>query len=165
MVKVTLRSIEPLRILFEPVRVFAVTAVLVAAACSSAGTTGVDPDPSFEVEERDGVVFMTQNVVPEAMMDALYMGRVFLAEDGCLRLETAETASPVWPQGYDFSVSDGRIRVLDRDGEVVGTVGEEFHLPGGLVPELSDAMGFDQADRDLAESRCPGDYWIVGEDE
>lgn len=161
----TRRPIEPLRILFEPFRVLSVTAVLAAAACSSADIGGLEPDPSFEMEERDGVVFMTQNVVPAAMMDALYMGRVFLAEEGCLRLETSETASPVWPKGYGFSVAGGEIRVLDRDGEVVGTVGEEFRLPGGLVPELSDAMGFDQADRDLAESRCPGDYWIVGEDD
>lgn len=41
-------------------------------------------------------------------------------------------------------------------------MGGSFSLGGGEVPELSDTMGFTQADRDLAEDHCPGRYLIVG---
>lgn len=138
------------------------TTVLAVAACSSNSATGADPDPGLQVADDAGIVFMTQNVVPEAMMDALYMGGVVLAEDGCLRLETPDASTVVWPKGFSVSLAGEEVQVVNEVGEPVGTIGDEFELPGGEVPELSDAMGFDQDDRDAAESRCPGHYWIVG---
>lgn len=138
------------------------TLTALAAACSSSGLTGADPDPGLQVADHAGIVFMTQNVVPQTMMAALYVGRVVKSEDGCLRLDTPEAPTAVWPKGFSASLAGEEVQVMDEVGEPVGKIGEEFKLPGGEVPVLSDAMGFDQDDRQAAESRCPGRYWIVG---
>ena len=137
-------------------------AVTLTAACSSDPPTGPELEAGIQVHEDAGVVFLTQNVIPEAIMGALFEGRVLLDDEECLRLDYPDAHTAIWPLGYQVVVEGEEIRVLDRDGEHVGTVGGEFALPGGEVTELSDAMGFDQDDRDLAASRCPGRYWIVG---
>lgn len=136
-------------------------ALLGAGACSSTSPTGIDPEPTLEIVEDAGVVLMTQNVIPTATMEALFEGRVVADEDGCLRLDSADGHTVVWPHGYGLSGGIGQVRILDRDGEPVGTVGGEFSLGGGEVTELLEAMGFTADDRARAEERCPGRYWIV----
>lgn len=136
-------------------------ALFAAGACSSTSPAEVDLPVTLQIVEDAGVVFMTQNVIPTATMAALFEGRVIADEDGCLRLDSADGHTVVWPHGYELTGGIDQVRILDRDGEPVGAVGGEFTLGGGEVTELLEAMGFTAEDRARAEERCPGRYWIV----
>lgn len=134
-----------------------------AVACSS------DPlDPpvaaTFQVEsvgEGDPILMMTQSVVPTAVMDAYFEGLIEVDEAGCLRLDGGGGATVVWPLGYTGVATTEGVAILDTDGAGVGHVGGTFSFGGGMVPELLATLGFTQADRNLAGSLCPGNYWIV----
>ncbi|HUG41028.1 MAG TPA: hypothetical protein VMM12_11105 [Longimicrobiales bacterium] len=137
---------------------------LAAGACSS--VTGIAPQDTVAADNIEarigaGVVFLTMTFTPDASMDALFEGPVTADENGCLRLVSADLHTVVWPHGHSFEQVGGTIRILDASGDLVGRVGETFRLPGGEVESLHDGLGFTQADRDLAESHCPGRYWIV----
>lgn len=132
------------------------------AGCGAPGSTDPGVDAQLHVEEVAGVAFMTQNVVPDEMMEARYEGRVVLADDGCLRLDTPDAHTVVWPRGYTLRAEDGELGVLDEDGAETGVGGESFTLGGGEVTVLLASLGFTDADRERAGERCPGRYWIVG---
>lgn len=139
--------------------------VIATASCS----TGTGPDGFSEradhllVTHGAGVLFLTQNVIHEVTMDALFEGAVSPDESGCLRLDIEGDygVTAVWPRGYALRTLDGALHVVDGDGTPVGPVGGPFALGGGEVTELTDAMGFTAADRELAEATCPGRFWIV----
>lgn len=143
----------------------AALAVLVSlGACSPAtGPQLKDVIEADGVAARIGsdVVFLIMTFTPGTHMQALFQGRVTADADGCLRLDLPDAHTVVWPEGYDFESVDGAIRIVSGSGEPVGTVGEEFALPGGEVTSLHDGLGFTSADRELAEAHCPGRYWIV----
>lgn len=149
-----------------PTRLLALAAlagtILAAGACSSSSITASNPEVRLQVEDEAGVVFMTQNVIHEVTMDALFEGAVVEDAEGCLRLDSPDAHAVIWPHGFSPREVDGGVEILDDEGTLVGTVGGEFSLAGGEITTLSDEMGFTQADRDLADSRCPGRYWIVG---
>jgi hypothetical protein len=79
---------------------------------------------------------------------------------GCLRLDTPDTHTVIWPKGFDLGAD---LRVRDDRGAVVGRIGGAFRLGGGEVPSLHDGIPLSEADRVRAGSRCPGRFWIVGE--
>jgi len=133
---------------------------LAVAACSSS-VIGPPDNATFQIQSTAGVLFMTQNVVQDFVMDALFQGPVIVDDDGCLRLEDPERPTVVWPWGFTAQITDAEISIRDQEGTEVGQVGESFALGGGIVPELLDSLGFSQEDRDLATNACPGSYWIV----
>lgn len=143
-------------------RVVAAAWVAVAAVGCSDPATAPLGDDGLRAHDQAGVTLLTQNVVQDVVMEALFQGRVVADDAGCLRLDSPDHHTVVWPQGYTAQGVFGNVWIRDSDGAVVGRVGESFSLGGGEVTELSDAMGFSQADRDLAEDLCPGRYWIVG---
>jgi hypothetical protein len=116
---------------------------------------------ALEARQAEGLVFLVMRIMTHAHMDALFEGPVVVYEAGCLRLDGPDPATVIWPRGYGSERADGRVRIFDAVGALVGWTGEPFALGGGEVPTLYDAMGFTQADRALSESRCPGRYWIV----
>ena len=130
-----------------------------APLTSACARTGGDP----VVDEPADVVFIVQGVVPDAMMQALFRGRVVLDAAGCLRLDLPDPATVVWPKGFRLVEGSTGLRVVDGDGAVVGVVGGSFAFGGGEVPELAEWWGISAEDRQRAETRCPGRYWIVGE--
>ena len=142
----------------------AATAVVVltaaVAACSSSPAE-LETQTSLEVSETAGVVLMTQDVVHDVTMDALYEGVVAADDAGCLRLG-GDGATVVWPRGYTAQGSLGEVWIRDDEARVVGQVGGSFSLPGGEVAVLTHEMGFTLEDREAATSACPGTYWIVG---
>ena len=112
---------------------------------------------------EDDVVFVTQSVVPDAVMQALFEGRVVRDEAGCLRLDSVDDATVVWPKDHRLDRRNGGFAVLDPAGRVIGLIGGAFRLGGGEVPTLHDGILVSAADRERAQSRCPGRFWIVGE--
>ncbi len=124
------------------------------------------PEPALDgdtiaVRIDAGIVFLRMRITPDAHMDALFEGRVVADDQGCLRLDSVDRHTVVWPAGYDFTAADGAVRILDADGSPVGVVGDAFRFGGGEVTSLHDGLGFTRADRELAEAHCPGRYWIV----
>lgn len=118
---------------------------------------------SDSVQEPSAPLFATQAAAAgeREVFEALYEGPV-LEQRGCLRLDSDSAHTVVWPPGFELRVADGRYRVLDEGGIVVGTVGERFRLgggelPRGTAPELADP----ELRRELL-ARCPGPYWLVG---
>lgn len=108
------------------------------------------------------LVFLAMRITPAAHMDALFEGAVVSDEAGCLRLDSSDAATVVWPRYWSLERRDDTVRILDADGHFVASLGERLSLPGGEVETLPAAMGFTEADRELAGNRCPGRYWIVG---
>lgn len=146
-----------------------IAAAVLASLAVSGCSTSSEPDGFGEGAEHlavahgDGVVLLTQNVVDADAMDALFEGNVAPDASGCLRLgvEGEYGVTAVWPQGYELAAIDGAPHVVDGAGDPVGLIGGAFALAGGEVPELTDAMGFTEADRELAHATCAGRYWIV----
>lgn len=129
---------------------------LAAAACASplamdARLNGGD-DPQ-------GTVFLVQ-VENGNHRDALYEGRVVRDEAGCLRLETTDRHTVLWPAGSRFYTRDGEFHVNDAAGRQVGTIGGTFGLGGGETAELGAHL-LSADDYRLATERCPGRYWVV----
>jgi hypothetical protein len=88
-------------------------------------------------------------------MDALMVGELTL-EDGYLRVNGTLI---IWQPDYFVHNNNGTIEIWDRDGMVVGRVGEEIYMGGGEVPTPPE-------DKFLEEPLPPeieGPYWLMGE--
>jgi hypothetical protein len=134
-------------------------AALALAACSPGEAGG----PALAGGENpDAAVFLRQNEPAQNVMDALFQGRVLRDAQGCLRLEGAQPATVIWPYGFTLENRPGGLHVRDAAGRALGRIGGSFRFGGGFVPS-DDYAGLSDADRALAGSRCPGEYWIVGE--
>lgn len=149
-----------------PIRAVWFLALLVmpAGACASpteSGAAQLFTADMIEARIEPEVVFLRMRTNPTVTMDALFVGAVVVDDNGCLRLDSPDRHTVVWPRGYDFTTAGGTIRILDAQGDVVGRVGESFRLGGGEVTSLRDEMGFTAADRALAATHCPGRYWIA----
>lgn len=145
-------------------RVATVAVAFFAAASCSADPTEPGASDGFQVQAagaEDSVRIMTQNVVQGTVMDAHFEGLVVADGDGCLRLAEQEGPTVVWPLGYTGQASADEIAILDGGDTEVGRVDGTFIFGGGIVSGLHETLGFNQADRNLAEELCPGSYWIV----
>ncbi|MDP2731388.1 MAG: hypothetical protein Q8O55_13065 [Dehalococcoidales bacterium] len=83
---------------------------------------GINPDPSVhfpQLKTRSG-----------SFMEARMVGELAL-EDGYLRVGGSLI---IWQPDYFVHNNNGTIEVLDRDGVVVGRVGEEIVMGGGGIP-------------------------------
>jgi hypothetical protein len=107
-------------------------------------------------------VFVTQSVVADEVMQALFEGRVVKDNAGCLRLDGPDPATVVWPKGFTMTGSGGALVVRDAAGRRIAPIGGTFRLGGGEVQSL-EGMPVSTADRQRAATQCPGRYWIVGE--
>ena len=142
--------------LFADVRGFRLPATLAAALALSACASGL-----VEVADEDGTVFLVQNVVPNAVMDALFQGRVVRDQAGCLRLESPDPATVVWPKGFTLALQGGTLSVRDGSGRELGEIGGSFRLGGGEVV-MHEGVPLSATDRERASRLCPGRFWIVG---
>ena len=133
--------------------------------CGNDGGTA-DPVTSTGADGMvDGTVFLVQSSPATAVMEALYRGPVRRDDQGCLRLEPDGDVpvTVVWPYGFTLETRDDGQHVRDADGRDIGRIGDSFTFGGGYVSALHSGIPLTQAQRGLAESRCPGTYWIVGE--
>ena len=87
---------------------------------------GVNPDPS--------VHFPQVKTQSEMFMTVLMVGELTL-KDGYLRVGDSLI---IWQPGYFMSNNNGTIEILDRDGKVVGRVGEEIVMGGGNIGPVNN---------------------------
>lgn len=84
-------------------------------------------------------------------------------EAGCLIVETSFNNTrfvPLWPPDYSMRVQDGRVQILDPEGEVAAVVGDEVFLDG--VEALALELYLSASDAQELKARCPGRYWAIG---
>ncbi|HEX2078426.1 MAG TPA: hypothetical protein VHG08_11975 [Longimicrobium sp.] len=134
-----------------------VAALLVLAACSADRGPGANLTGS---DNPEGIVFLAETEAGNDM-DALFEGRVIRDQAGCLRLQSAQPSTVIWPAGSRLESRGGALFVIARDGRALTKIGAETRLGGGHVPSHAYAE-LTPRDRELAETRCPGEYWIVG---
>ena len=137
-----------------------VLAMLVTAILPVLGGCRSEP---LDLSEDEAFVFLVQEVTPLVVMEALFEGRVRADARGCIRLESADDATVVWPAGFRLVREGTHLEIRDVNDRRVGRLGGRFRLGGGEVAELHDGLGLDRALRQLAANRCPGRFWIVGD--
>ena len=140
-------------------RAAALVATLLVACSPNGDEDLVEPLASRSTD----VIFLSQNVTQTVVMEALFEGRVVVDPAGCIRLDSPDPATVVWPKGFTISGSGAALRVRDASGRDIGRIGESFRLGGGEVSSLHEGIGVSAADRQRAETHCTGRYWIVGE--
>jgi hypothetical protein len=63
----------------------------------------------------------------------------------------------IWPYGYSLKTADGKISVVDKDGQVVAVAGDNVKIGGGEI-------SLEIVEKYLGKSlpaNCPGPYWLV----
>lgn len=135
-----------------------------AGALLFATCTAASPDPAgLRFDEVGGVTFLAQTAPPNAVMEALFQGRVIVDDAGCMRLESPDPATVVWPYGFTLERRRRDMVVLDGNGREVGVAGGSFRFGGGEVPTLHEGLALNATTRARALERCPGRFWIVGD--
>lgn len=113
-------------------RLAAVSLLIVAAACSPAGsaTPAAPSTQAFELR--------TAAVKPQACMDALIGGKLArhaLSGLGITSADGQQTAIE-WPFRYSAWLVDGRVVLLDEIGKRVAREGDEITVGGGFGNQL-----------------------------
>lgn len=152
---------------------------LAVGACGTApadGPTAEGPPPRTASAAPDGSAGTTTparevffpTLIPHStdLPDALGGGKLIVDGRGCLRLRSVEnSATPLWPPGFELRAGEGGIRVLDGRGRLRAKVGERVVLGGGYTTrgrlEEGGAPLEAKTERELFE-RCPGWYFITG---
>lgn len=106
------------------------------------------------------IMFLTAAQPARESMQALFEGRVVVDPAGCIRLDSPDPATVIWPHGFRLAVQRGQLLVRDGTGREIGRIGGAFRFGGGEVPTLSASI---LAGHAAVAARCPGRYWIVGE--
>jgi hypothetical protein len=136
--------------------------ISMAIFCSCTDGETAPFEPALLTVET-GTFLIRQPREPGAVMEALFHGQVSKDKRGCLRLQPPTDATVVWPFGSALEARDDGEWVVDLDGEEIGKIGGPFRFGGGVVPFLTEGMGFRAPDITEIQTRCPGRYWIVGE--
>jgi hypothetical protein len=105
-------------------------AVLAMTACTPESNTPADAAPSADAAPLP--VLVRQSVRNEQTLQALFMGRLHLDANGCLRGDN--DAGPIIIWHHDTRIErgpDGRIRISDPTTGNAVHVGDEIALTGG----------------------------------
>lgn len=116
-------------------------------------------EPPPNVTPAPEAVLPQLRVTSGAFMLALFEGEL-IVENGCLRVQPdgSDTSHLViWQPDYFASNNNGAIEIVDRDGAVVGRVGEQINMSGGEVSSLDERQL-----RDRLPANCSGPYWLAG---
>jgi hypothetical protein len=121
---------------------------------------------STEPSAPDGVFFPTVpigNEYPAGEIEGMLELR-----SGCLFVARPEDRWLIlWPEGYTAREVQGRIEILDEEGDLVAREGEQIHVGGGERNPL-EIGGTAEAERYASEAtgqdipeRCGDLYWLV----
>lgn len=142
----------------------AALAALLVGSMGCGDPVGVVETPNLTVTTTQGVTIVALRAPQSAVMEALYQGTLDVSFDGCIRMESSLGGQTVvWPEGFTMEESGERWAILDATGAEVGILGGAFSFGGGIVTDVTDALGFTSEDQTMLQRECPGRYWIVGD--
>jgi len=123
--------------------------VCLVVATSLAACTHSEPSAP------DGLFFPTVrrlDAYPSALLTAQLAER-----SGCLVAGVKGGSVLLWPDGYTAKTGpDGRTQVLNENGTVIATVGEQLMVGGGEV-----GATFDTPSTQQTPDACGHHYWLV----
>jgi hypothetical protein len=134
---------------------------LTVPGCTTSGDPALEPG-GLRANVEDEILFLALSELPDGEMEALFDGKVSPDPAGCLRLQSDDGSTVVWPYGATLERSGGELRIRDRGGKEIGRIGGAFRFGGGHVPTLHEGIKLKDAERARALEKCPGDFWIVG---
>jgi hypothetical protein len=151
----------------KTVRLSSLALLLIMTACTSTTGSSLQPsenhldatsDPSKKIffprqEKTDG---------ERAVMEALVRGTLVLV-DNCIRVQYDEVGINyllIWPPDFSISFENGTIEIVNEDGKIVASLGDNVQMGGGEIKLLSL---LDKSIQEQVPPQCPGPYWIVGE--
>jgi hypothetical protein len=165
---------------FRIVKLVVLVGMLSTTACANDRViTTYEPDSTPEDESLEtevpptidvcedtivlGVAFPRQEPVEglREVMEAELIGDLVLV-DGCLRVDSLyndDAYLPIWPPDFTLVLENEFSVVLDGDGNLVGRVGEEIYMGGGMGSERALV----ECQRQQMPDACGGPYWVVGE--
>ena len=123
---------------------------------------GNDADPLSPLR-GDEVIFLAQTVPSTVVMEALFQGRIFVDSAGCVRLDSPDQHTVVWPHGFVLQERGDELWVRAPGGRDIGRLGASFRFGGGEVPALHAGIALASDGRQRAAESCPGRFWIVGD--
>ncbi len=132
-------------------------------------TTAVTPDPVPVSPKEVGLFFPKSSEPTRDVMSALGGGRLFV-RDGCIRMGSRQGSSDVvvWPYEYSLGRGEnGKILVLNEDGEAEASIGDEVRVGGGQITRGEAGPTPEAARREFMEQRknlevpdqCRGSLW------
>lgn len=126
--------------------------------CMESQSTSVVPDEQSQSE----VYFLQLKEANAGQMEAQLRGKLVLTE-GCLRIQIGENKedayTTIWPFEFALNVQSGSVSILNGEGHVVASVGDEVLVSGGELPFLSRQEFLDNFSGPYL---CPNPYWLVG---
>lgn len=142
------------------VRIGLLSVLMVVLACGPSDPV-MPLGANLQLSTTGGVKFLTQTSEQATHMEALFTGGLTVDDNGCIRLDSPDDATVIWPRGYSLHLAGGVHLVRDGAGRAVGLLDGDFSLGGGEVARLHSGMGFTQADESFVAHHCPGRYWIA----
>ena len=94
--------------------------------------------------------------------EALVRGTLVLT-DNCIRLERDKSLANyllIWPPDFNIRFENSAVEIVNEDGKIVASLGDDVEMGGGEIHLLSLLDGFIQ---EQVPPQCPGPYWMVGE--
>jgi len=108
----------------------------------------------FEINPDPSVHFPQLKVHSGSFMESILAGKLELIDD-YLRVNGTLI---IWQPDYFVHNNEGKIEILDREGNVVGRVGEGIFMGGGEIPfEFVNSLIKEPLPED-----CKGPFWLQG---
>jgi len=143
--------------------------LLAMTACTSAAVSSVQPGENHPLptasDPSKTIFFPRQEKTngERAVMEALIHG-ILVFFDNCVRVDSdfAHTSYLlIWPPDFNVTIENGKINILNGNGEIVAHIGDRVRISGGEVPSL--AM-LDKSTQEQMLRQCAGPYWIMGDE-
>ena len=116
--------------------------VVIVSACGDA--------PSADTQS--GLFFPTAGSNDDAVMGALFHGKLVVRNDCVLAGYGQSVMIPIWREGYTVERDDaGRVEVRDADGATVAIKGELFEMGGGYIAEFEPRNKVEPPDDQLQQ--------------
>jgi hypothetical protein len=90
--------------------------------------------------------------------NAVALGGELIDADGCLVVDTGdESIVPLWPEGFTLGNGGTEATLVDGDGRIIATIGDEVSLGGGPL----DRNGAEDVVVIPIPAECAGDRFFA----
>jgi hypothetical protein len=125
-----------------PALLILIVLTALSVSCNTDSDESVDYFPQLKTQSE---VYMTAALTGELVL-----------EDGYLHVGEDLI---IWQPDYFLNSNDGTIEILDREGKVVGRVGEEIYMGGG---EIKSIEFINSLIKEPLPQGIDGPFWLQG---